>query len=105
MNGAADSVSGQHPSGTQHRMAMSTSGSRYERFVRWSLSRNPIIYRAGQFTMWCLRTARRQKPAAAALVILLAVLSAGGFMSSAPLLSILSWGAAAIVVTAAVLVA
>ena len=46
----------------------------YTRFALWASRRNPIVFRVGQFAMWCLRSAKRQLGATILLLVLLAAL-------------------------------
>lgn len=76
----------------------------YTRVADWASARNPILYRLGQFVMWCLRAARLQKPATAAFVLALAGLVAGGLFGPG-MWSTVSWVAAGVLTGLALLVA
>src|SRR5690606_18046872 len=77
----------------------------YTRLARWARRDSPLVYRAGQFTMWCLRVARRNVGVLVGLLAVEIALIAASFLVPAPIWPVVLAGAAVLFAAAVAAVA
>lgn len=73
----------------------------YTRFALWAQARSPLLFRLGQFVMWCLRVLRRHALPATAGVLVLVGLAAAGLYAPVAQAKLAFWFAAGAAAVAA----